>query len=104
MDELVRLQRENNRLKRGERNPKNTDIHQRRWRPSTIVRLEWACGARTIEIVHIYGLMAQLQPDRSGVALLRASVPQCRFAPALELIEPDGATRATLESSIRIDR
>jgi hypothetical protein len=79
-----------------------TDIHQRRWRPSTIVRLEWLCDARTIEISHIYGLMAQLLPDRSGVALLRASI-RSRFAPALEVIEPDGATRFTLESPIRID-
>jgi len=79
-----------------------TDIHQRRWRPSTIVRLEWLCDARTIEIVHIYGLMAQLLPDRSGVALLRASI-RSRFSPALEVIEPGGEVRFTLESPIRID-
>lgn len=79
-----------------------TDIHQRRWKPSTIVRLEWECNGRPIEISHIYGLMAHLLPDRSGVAVLRASV-RSRFSPALELIEPDGETRFTLESPIRID-
>jgi hypothetical protein len=79
-----------------------TDIHQRRWRPSTIVRLEWKCGARTVEVVHLHGLMAQLLPDRSGVAVLRASV-RSRFSPAFELIEPDGTTRFTLESPILID-
>src|SRR6185295_9550862 len=79
-----------------------TDIHQRRWKPSTIVRLEWECNGRPIEISHVYGLMAQLLPDRSGVAILRASL-RSRFSPALELIEPNGETRFTLESPIRID-
>jgi len=79
-----------------------TDIHHRRWRPSTIVRLEWEHGGRTIEIAHIYGLMAQLLPDRSGVAVLRASL-RSRFSPALELIEPDGETRFTLASPIRVE-
>jgi hypothetical protein len=79
-----------------------TDIHQRRWRPSTIVRLEWECNGRPVEIAHIYGLMAQLLPDRSGVAILRASV-RSRFSPGLEVIEPHGVTRFTLESPIRID-
>jgi hypothetical protein len=79
-----------------------TDIHQRRWKPSTIVRLIWECHGRTIEISHIYGLMAQLLPDHSGVAIVRASV-RSRFSPALELIEPNGETRFTLESPIRID-
>ena len=76
--------------------------HQGRWKPSTIVRLEWECNGRPIEVSHIYGLMAQLLPDRSGVAILRASL-RSRFSPALELIEPDGETRFTLESPIRID-
>jgi hypothetical protein len=79
-----------------------TDIHHRRWKPSTIVRLEWECNGRTVEISHIYGLMAQVLPDCSGVAVLRASV-RSRFSPALEMIEPDGETRFTLESPIRID-
>jgi len=79
-----------------------TDIHQRRWKPSTIVRLEWVCNGRPVEISHLYGVMAQLLPDRSGVAILRASV-RSRFSPALELIEPNGETRFTLESPIRID-
>jgi hypothetical protein len=76
--------------------------HQGRWKPSTIVRLEWECNGRTVEISHIYGLMAQLLADRSGVAILRASL-RSRFSPALELIEPDGETRFTLESPIRIE-
>jgi hypothetical protein len=65
------------------------------------VRLEWECNGRLVEISHIYGLMAQLLPDRSGVAILRASL-RSRFSPALELIEPDGEIRFTLESPIRI--
>lgn len=76
--------------------------HQGRWKPTTIVRLEWECNGRSIEISHIYGLMAQLLSDCSGVAILRASV-RSRFSPALELIEPTGETRFTLESPIRID-
>jgi hypothetical protein len=76
--------------------------HHRRWKPTTIVRLEWECDGRPIEIAHIYGLMAQLLPDRSGVAILRASV-RSRFSPALELIEADGGTRFTLQSPIRVD-
>jgi hypothetical protein len=79
-----------------------TLLHQGRWKPSTIVRLEWECNGRSVEISHIYGLMAQLLPDRSGVAILRASL-RSRFSPALELIEPDGETRFTLESPIRIE-
>ena len=78
-----------------------TDIHQRRWKPSTIVRLEWRCGDETVEIAHLYGLMAQLLPDRSGVAILRASI-RSRFSQALELIEPNGEVRFTLASPIRI--
>ena len=76
--------------------------NQGRWKPSTIVRLEWECNGRPVEISHIYGLMAQLLPDHSGVAILRASV-RSRFSPALELIEPDGRNRFTLESPIRIE-
>ena len=79
-----------------------TDIHKRRWKPSTIVRLEWECDGRTIEISHVYGLMAQLLPDRSGVAVLRASL-RSRFSPALEVIEPSGETRFTLASPVRIE-
>jgi hypothetical protein len=79
-----------------------TDIHRRRWKPSTIVRLQWECGGQTIEVSHLYGLMAQLLPDRSAVAVLRASL-KSRFSPALELIEPSGETRFTLASPIRID-
>jgi hypothetical protein len=79
-----------------------TDIHHRRWKPSTIVRLEWDCGGTPIEISHVYGLMAQLLPDRSAVAIPRASL-RSRFAPALEVIEPDGQTRFTLVSPIRIE-
>ena len=79
-----------------------TDIHQRRWKPSTIVRLEWECDGRRIEVSHVYGLMAQLLPDRSGVAILRASL-RSRFSPALELIDPDGEPRFTLASPIRIE-
>jgi hypothetical protein len=79
-----------------------TDIHQRRWKPSTIVRLEWDCGGKPIEVSHVYGLMAQLLPDRSAVAILRASL-RSRFAPALEVIEPNGRTRFTLTSPIRIE-
>lgn len=79
-----------------------TLIQHGRWKPSTIVRLEWECNGRPVEIAHIYGLMAQLLPDRSAVAILRASL-RSRFSPALEMIEPDGETRFTLESPIRID-
>jgi len=79
-----------------------TLIQHGRWKPSTIVRLEWECNGRPVEIAHIYGLMAQLLPDRSGVAILRASL-RSRFSPALEMIEPDGETRFTLESPIRIE-
>ena len=79
-----------------------TLIQQGRWKPSTIVKLEWECNGRPVEIVHIYGLMAQLLPDGSGVAILRASL-RSRFSPAMEMIEPDGETRFTLESPIRID-
>jgi hypothetical protein len=81
---------------------RRTLIHQGRWKPSTIVRLEWECNGHPVEISHIYGLMAQLLPDSSGVAILRASV-RSRFSPALELIEPDGEIRFTLESPIRIE-
>lgn len=78
------------------------DIFQRRWKPSTIVRLEWECTGKSVEISHVYGLMAQLLDDASGVAILRAS-PRSRFSPELELIEPDGATRFALASPVRID-
>jgi hypothetical protein len=76
--------------------------NQGRWKPTTLVRLEWECDGRPVEISHIYGLMAQLLPDHSAVAILRASV-RSRFSPALEVIEPDGQTRFTLESPIRIE-
>jgi hypothetical protein len=78
------------------------DIFQRRWRPSTIVRVEWECAGKSVEISHIYGLMAQLLDDASGVAILRAS-PRSRFSPELEVIEPDGTTRFALASPVRID-
>lgn len=76
--------------------------YQGRWKPSTIVRLEWECNGRSLEISHVYGLMAQLLPDHSGIAMLRASL-RSRFSPALEVIEPDGEIRFTLQSPIRIE-
>jgi hypothetical protein len=76
--------------------------YQGRWKPSTIVRLEWECNGHAIEISHVYGLMAQLLSDQSGVAILRASL-RSRFSRALEVIEPNGEIRFTLESPIRID-
>jgi len=79
-----------------------TDISRRRWKPTTIVKVDWQCAGKRVEIAHIYGLMAQLLPDRSGVAILRASV-RSRFSPALEMIEPDGTTRFILESPVRIE-
>jgi hypothetical protein len=73
-----------------------------RWKSSTIVRLQWECGGRGIEIDHVHGLTAQLLPDRRSVAVLRSS-PHGRFATALEFIDAHGAPRFTLASPLVID-
>ena len=73
-----------------------------RWKSSTIVRLQWECGGKGIEIDHVYGLTAQLLPDRRSVAVLRSS-PHGRFATALEFIDASGEPRFTLASPINIE-
>jgi len=73
-----------------------------RWKSSTIVRLQWKCGGRGIEIEHLYGLTAQVLPDRRVVAVLRSS-PHGRFANALEFIDARGAQLCRLESPVVIE-
>src|SRR4051794_38675823 len=73
-----------------------------RCKSSTIVRLQWDCGGRGIEIDHVYGITAQLLPDRRSVALLRSS-PHGRFATALEFIDARGLPKFTLASPISVD-
>ncbi len=73
-----------------------------RWKSSTIVRLQWECGGRGIEIEHLYGITAQLLPDRRSVAVLRSS-PHGRFATALEFLDASGTPRFKLASPIDIE-
>ncbi len=72
--------------------------HHGRWKPTTIVRLEWECNGRAVEIAHVYRLMAQLLPDGTGIAILRASV-RSRFSPALELIGSAGSSVDTTSTT-----
>ena len=73
-----------------------------RWKSSTIVRLQWECGGKGIEIEHLYGITAQVLPDRRSVAVLRSS-PHGRFATALEFFDARGTPIFTLASPITID-
>lgn len=73
-----------------------------RWKSTTIVRLQWTCGGRGIEIEHLYGLAAQVLPDRRSVAVLRSS-PHGRFATALEFLDALGRPRFTLASPVVIE-
>ncbi len=73
-----------------------------RWKSSTVVRLQWMCGERGVEVEHLYGITAQLLPDRRSVAVLR-SPPHGRFATALEFLDPYGERRFVLESPILIE-
>jgi hypothetical protein len=73
-----------------------------RWQSSTIVRLQWQCAGRSIEIEHLYGITAQVLPDRRSVAVLRSS-PHGRFATALEFIDARGMPIFTLASPINIE-
>jgi len=77
-------------------------VAMERWKSSTVVRLQWECGGRGIEVEHLYGLTAQLLPDRRGVAVLRSS-PQGRFATALEFLDARGRLLVRLESPLNID-
>jgi hypothetical protein len=78
------------------------EIHNRTWKPSTVVKLEWVCNARPVEIEHMYGLMAQVLPDRRSLALLRSS-PRRRFADTLEFVDAHGDTQLTLESPLHLN-
>jgi hypothetical protein len=73
-----------------------------RWKSSTIVRLQWECAGRDIEIEHLYGITAQVLPDRRSVAVLRSS-PHGRFATALEFFDARGTPLFTLSSPVRIE-
>ena len=73
-----------------------------RWKSSTIVRLQWECGGKGIEIEHLHGITAQVLPDRRSVAVLRSS-PHGRFATALEFFDAHGAPLFTLASPIHIE-
>jgi hypothetical protein len=73
-----------------------------RWKSSTIVRLQWECAGRGVEIEHVYGITAQLLPDRRVVAVLRSS-PHGRFSNALEFFDAHGAPLCRLESPVVID-
>ncbi len=73
-----------------------------RWKSSTIVRLQWQCDGKGIEIEHLYGITAQVLPDRRSVAVLR-STPHGRFATALEFFDARGTPLFTLSSPIEIE-
>jgi hypothetical protein len=73
-----------------------------RWKSSTIVRLQWVCGGRGIEVEHLYGLTAQVLPDKRTVAVLRSS-PHGRFATALEFLDARGLPKFTLASPVLIE-
>ncbi len=73
-----------------------------RWKSSTVVRLQWQCGDRGVEIEHLYGIAAQVLPDRRSVAVLRSS-PHGRFASALEFLDAYGQRRFVLESPVVIE-
>jgi hypothetical protein len=81
---------------------RTAEIHNRTWKPSTVVKLEWLCKGKPVEIHHAYGLMAQLLPDRRSIALLRSS-PRRRFAATLEFIDAHGDTQLTLESPLQLN-
>ena len=81
---------------------KLAEIHNRTWKPSTVVKLEWSCKGKPVEVQHAYGLMAQLLPDRRSVAVLRSS-PHRRFAETLEFIDARGDTQLTLDSPLQLD-
>jgi hypothetical protein len=78
---------------------KLAEIHNRTWKPSTVVKLEWVCKGSPVEIEHMYGLMSQVLPDRRSLALLRSS-PRHRFAEMLEFVSAGGTTHLTLESPL----
>jgi hypothetical protein len=78
------------------------EIHNRTWKPSTVVKLEWVCKGHPVEIEHMYGLMAQVLPDRRSLALLRSS-PRRRFADLLEFIDARGDTQRVLASPLRLN-
>jgi hypothetical protein len=80
---------------------KLAEIHNRTWKPSTVVKLEWLCNGCAVEIEHMYGLMAQVLPERRSIALLRSS-PRHRFAEMLAFIDPRGETRLTIESPLNL--
>jgi hypothetical protein len=73
-----------------------------RWKSSTIVRLQWECDGKGIEIEHLYGITAQVLPDRRTVAVLRSS-PHGRFATALEFFDAHGTPLFALSSPISIE-
>lgn len=77
------------------------EIGNRTWKPSMVVKLEWLCKGQPIELQHPYGLMAQLLPDRRGLALLRSS-PHRRFADTLEFVDAHGETQLMLESPLQL--
>lgn len=72
------------------------------WQSSTVVRLQWKCGEQGVEVEHLYGIVAQLLPDRRSVAVLR-SPPHGRFATTLEFLDARGQRRFVLESPLLIE-
>jgi hypothetical protein len=86
----------------GEHARNSAAVAVNRWKSSTIVRLQWECAGEGVEIEHLYGLTAQVLPDRRSVAVLRSS-PHGRFATALEFIDARGMPRFTLESPVLIE-
>jgi len=80
---------------------KLAEIHNRTWKPSTVVKLEWVCNGHPVEIEHMYGLMAQVLPDRHSIAVLRSS-PRHRFAEMLELFDARGAIQLTIQSPLTL--
>src|SRR4029450_13912130 len=80
---------------------RTAEIHNRTWKPSMVVKLEWLCKGKPVEVHHPYGLMAQVLPHRHCLALLRSS-PHRRFADTLEFIDAHGATQLTLGSPVQL--
>jgi hypothetical protein len=82
--------------------PPRSPVALERWKSSTVVRLQWKCGGKGVEIEHLYGLTARVLPDRRTVAVLRSS-PHGRFATALEFFDARGMPRFTLASPVQLE-
>lgn len=71
------------------------------WAPEKIVRIEWFNDGKKVQLENKKGILAELLPDRSGVAVLMKD-ENCENAPKFLILNSDKTVRSHVENTQEI--